>query len=598
MSLSLCMIVKDEENNLPRCLDSVKDIVDEMIIADTGSSDSTVKIAESYGAKVYHFPWNGNFSDARNFSLKFASGDWIMIMDADDQLEESGKQGVLDLIKSGDADAYFFETISYIGDKPGFDTIKNMNLRLMKNGKGYFYSNPIHEQIYCNIKAVNPSAKIVNKDIKVYHYGYLNKNIIEHKKRARNIALLEKELENKPGYPFALFNLGSEYYAMGDNIKAIDYFEQVYRNFNPLEGFSSHLLLKMVNCYISLGRYEDALKVSDEGLLHYPGFTDLEYMKGTVQNASGKYIQAIEHFKKCCEMGEAPNYLNVLIGAGTFRPCYFLGDIYFNFEDYSSSVKYYKNCFMHNPGFADVLSKYVKACCRDKSGRLELIKRIEELRKNASENFDLTVFQALMEEKHYDKALSYIENLEKSSGTSALSCYHKGLCKLYLKKYKSSTHFMGIAKKDPEYTTKAVLIQVMCKIIEGKYAQAQKLLHSPGLNQEDAGVKVYKAFISIMETGKTTVLSDEEQESARYTPHIFGILRTLIINYEFNIFEKALHLLNTITDKTVLLKLAKLYYAENCFELAHQELLRSIKIFDYIDPEGAGILCKLKYRGL
>ena len=77
-SISLCMIVKNEEENLPRCLDSVRDVVDEIVIVDTGSTDRTVEIAESYGAKVFYHPWEGSFSKARNYSLKYATCDWIL----------------------------------------------------------------------------------------------------------------------------------------------------------------------------------------------------------------------------------------------------------------------------------------------------------------------------------------------------------------------------------------------------------------------------------------------------------------------------------------------------------------------------------------
>ncbi len=84
--VSLCMIVKDEEANLARCLASVKPIVDEMVVVDTGSTDRTKDIAEFFGARVYDFDWSGDFAEARNFSLSKAKGDWILIMDADEMI--------------------------------------------------------------------------------------------------------------------------------------------------------------------------------------------------------------------------------------------------------------------------------------------------------------------------------------------------------------------------------------------------------------------------------------------------------------------------------------------------------------------------------
>jgi glycosyltransferase involved in cell wall biosynthesis len=89
------MIVKNEEAHLERCLDSVKDMVSEMIIVDTGSTDRTVEIAHAYGAKVYHFDWCDDFAAARNESLKHATGEWLLMMDADNWLEPEDKNQLL-----------------------------------------------------------------------------------------------------------------------------------------------------------------------------------------------------------------------------------------------------------------------------------------------------------------------------------------------------------------------------------------------------------------------------------------------------------------------------------------------------------------------
>ncbi len=86
-TLSLSMIVKNEAAHLPRCLASVRDLVDEMVVVDTGSTDETVRIAESFGARVGHVPWTGDFSAARNASLKLCTGDWILVLDADEAVD-------------------------------------------------------------------------------------------------------------------------------------------------------------------------------------------------------------------------------------------------------------------------------------------------------------------------------------------------------------------------------------------------------------------------------------------------------------------------------------------------------------------------------
>src|SRR3972149_2146143 len=98
-TLSLCMIVKNEEKFLPACLESVKGHVDEIIIVDTGSTDRTVEIAESYNAKIYHHPWKNSFSKARNYSLKYATCDWILILDADEEIVKKDAHKLRKVIK-------------------------------------------------------------------------------------------------------------------------------------------------------------------------------------------------------------------------------------------------------------------------------------------------------------------------------------------------------------------------------------------------------------------------------------------------------------------------------------------------------------------
>ena len=99
MSLSLCMIVKDEGKFLEGCLESVKNFVDEIVIVDTGSTDNTIQIAEKFGAKVVKHNWDNSFSEARNVSLKHATKDWILVLDADERISEKDLAKIKELIR-------------------------------------------------------------------------------------------------------------------------------------------------------------------------------------------------------------------------------------------------------------------------------------------------------------------------------------------------------------------------------------------------------------------------------------------------------------------------------------------------------------------
>lgn len=598
MSLSLCMIVKNEEDNLKRCLESVKDIVDEMIIVDTGSTDSTEQIAESFGAKIYHYPWDDSFSNARNYSMKFAVCDWILLMDGDDELEKSDSQSILELVERNEADAYFFQTICYMGDEPGLDAANNLNIRLIKNHMGYFFSNPIHEQIFTNIKEINPLAKILNEPIKIYHYGYLNKNVVKQDKRNRNIKILETELELYPDYAFTLFNLGSEYFAMGNYNKAIEYFARSYGKFDPEQGFSSKLVLKMVNCLLYLKRYDDALMLIDDGLKFYPKFTDLEHLRALSYFWCHKHTLAIKYLNKCIRMGEAPIHLNMIIGAGNYRSYLLLGEIYFDMEDYDAAAENYTKALAHNKTMTPALIKLLKILCLKKESPPIMTRKIEKLRPYYPDNFDSIVFEVLFQEKYYNLSQTYIKKLETLSSPTPHSTYYKGLCKLFLKQYQTAYSIMDSIKLNPEYRIRVLCSQALCRTLEKKYSQAAGLLSGENVPLSDEMIKVYLQFNKLMESGSISVLSDDEKESVKYTEIIFDLLKIILRIHEFVIFEKALNLLNCVNDKTVLLRLAKLYYSEDSFGLAYNEFMRSIKEFNLIDAEGAKILYALKLKGL
>lgn len=137
VKISLCMIAKNEEFNIGRCLSSVKGVVDEIIIVDTGSSDETCQIAQSFGAKVQTFNWNDNFSDARNASLELATGDWILVLDADEELAQESKAILREAVLQSDMEGYFIRIENVAGNDSCPETHSDTVFRLFRNRKDY-----------------------------------------------------------------------------------------------------------------------------------------------------------------------------------------------------------------------------------------------------------------------------------------------------------------------------------------------------------------------------------------------------------------------------------------------------------------------------
>ncbi len=209
--LSVSMIVKNEENMLPGCLESVKDIADEIIIVDTGSKDKTKEIALSYGANVYNFQWIDDFSAARNESLKHCSGKWILYLDADERLDENSKYELLRVIQTTDANIGGFICLIY-SSHAKLDGSSELHRggypRLFKN-LGYpsiHFKGRVHEQITPSIIALD--KVFVMTDIKIEHLGYNQPREIMEAKIKRNYKMLLAHIKEEPTYGYAWYQLG------------------------------------------------------------------------------------------------------------------------------------------------------------------------------------------------------------------------------------------------------------------------------------------------------------------------------------------------------------------------------------------------------
>lgn len=199
MKISLCVIAKNEEKNLPRCLASVEGVVAEKIVVDTGSTDRTVEIAKELGAKVFFYEWSGDFAQARNYAIKQAKGNWIIFLDADEYfLPESQK-----ILKSRIelADQARFNVL--IAEMTNYDTtLKKAQsifkcVRVFKNDKQFHYEGKIHE----NLIHRNGKQKVVDDTIflKLIHTGYSQTEFQRKNKFERNEELLLSELQENPG---------------------------------------------------------------------------------------------------------------------------------------------------------------------------------------------------------------------------------------------------------------------------------------------------------------------------------------------------------------------------------------------------------------
>jgi len=220
--LSLCMIVKNEEKNLPVCLKHIKKAVDEIIIVDTGSTDHTVEVAKKIGAKVYSFEWCDDFSAARNESLKHATGDYIIWLDADDRMRKAEVKKLIKLKKRFPAKKNVAYVLKIINVRESF-VESCYQMRIFPNLPELRFEGMVHEQI--SFAALRLGLKTEFVDIEILHLGYSTPE--RNKQKAeRNLHLLLKELKRRSNCWITHFFLGQTYKFLKERKKAILHYKK------------------------------------------------------------------------------------------------------------------------------------------------------------------------------------------------------------------------------------------------------------------------------------------------------------------------------------------------------------------------------------
>lgn len=291
-AISLCMIVKNEEKHLGKALFTVKPLVDEMIVVDTGSEDRTKDIATVYGAKVYDFQWKDDFSAARNYALSKASGEWVLILDADEVISPIDFEILRKIVskKGSKPKAYSFVTRNYIiecnriGRKPndgkypneeaGAGWTPSSKVRLFPNQKDLRFSFPVHELIEPAIR--QKRMKIADSGVPVHHYGNLDLDKTRRK--------------------------GEHYYDIGK------------KKLEDMGTSDLRALQELAIQAVNVGKYEEAIELWKQLISHQPDNAGAYICLGTAYNSLDNFLEAREAhataFKLAPQMPEAlTNYI-------------------------------------------------------------------------------------------------------------------------------------------------------------------------------------------------------------------------------------------------------------------------------------------------
>lgn len=261
------MIAKNEEAHIRACLESVKDHVDEIILVlDDRSSDKTEEIAREFGAHVFSFKWADSFSVARNESLKHATKDWVLCLDADEVVNDEDMKKLHSLLDSTDKEGFLISQRNYTEDKSlrGWKPNDKYSecrasgyhqtpiVRIFRNHKGYHFINRVHEEVDTSI--LNKGGKIADSGIPVHHYGLLKGNLEEKRDLYLDYGL--KQIKDDPHSIRSKYEVARVYKARGKYKEAIGLLAEVLK----VKPTYRHTLVNIADCYHKIGALEKAIK--------------------------------------------------------------------------------------------------------------------------------------------------------------------------------------------------------------------------------------------------------------------------------------------------------------------------------------------------
>jgi tetratricopeptide (TPR) repeat protein len=341
------MIVKDEAANLPRCLNSVRAVVDEILVLDTGSTDATVAIAQEFNAQVHHFPWNDDFSAARNESLKYATGDWILVLDADEALATA----IVPLLQQAMQHENYLVVNLLRQEIGATQSPYSLVSRLFRRHPDICFTRPYHAMVDDSVAQLmqrEPQWQVVDlPEVAILHYGYEPGAIASRDKFQKARMTMERFLVAHPGEPYVCSKLGALYVEMGKVEHGISLLERGLQ----APKLDAPVLYEL---HYHLGIAYNRLKQADQAEKHYRAAVEqpiLERLKLGAYNNLGNLLQAKSEFQAAKTVYEAALEADPDFTIGYYN----LGMTLKAMGQLQEAIAQYQQAIRRNPDYAEAL---------------------------------------------------------------------------------------------------------------------------------------------------------------------------------------------------------------------------------------------------
>jgi len=555
--LTACLIARNEAENIEHCLASLKPVVDEIVLVDTGSTDETVDIARRYGARVYHQPWEDDFSAPRNRGLEEARGEWILVIDADERLVPVDRKFLRRLLRQTPYEGFFI-TVNNILEPEKAPEVSAPVFRLFRNRPWYRFSGRVHEQILPAI--YRAGGQVAHLDLNLEHIGYTREK--QREKRGRNLRLLEREVQEgtKPT-PFQLYNLGMEHLRDGDPDRGREYLKEAWEVDGVAERpFGTALIRRLVLTLIQAGAWDEALKYVEEGIEKFPDFADLHYFRGQILKEKGEPGAALDEFRRCLSLPRQLRYPH-LKGVNGYRTWFEIGLIHEKLGNQVEAREAYLKALEEKPDLVPALDRLagLLTSAGGSKGEIEIRERLRrQIAEGSTDAYRYLTARLLLDNRAWKEALTFLCQVGEDSP--------------YFLPAQREVAFVNLLLGEP-----AQALQALKRLAESQDFVADAWAHT--------------VLLGLMEEKGAGELPPVKMDWApKCEEAAWKLLDQLVAAQEFDLFEKALVMFELLgrEEAWISLELGKFLYRKGFTQVAVEQLVKAYKE-GYRDVESLSI---------
>ena len=362
--LTICLIAKDEKKFLGQCLKSIRGLAQQIIVVDTGSTDRTVEIAKEHGAEVHSFAWCDDFSAARNAALEHATGDWILMLDADEELPADQHAMLLADLKNSKAIACRLP-LANVGQNDGQSFVP----RLFRNAPGVYFYGRIHEQVFPSLVALgnNWGLGTALGTAQILHHGYTQEMVQDRNKIERNLKLLRQAIAENPSDANLAMNFGLELVRSGDLTGGIEKYREAIRLMSAqkpgdvVPELREVLLTQFTSHLYKICEHDEVVRTLGSPLAKNGGLTaSLHFALGLSNFELKNYREAAELMRHCLAKRNQTALSPINTDIHTCAPNHCLALSLANLGDHAGAEKAFQAALAEQGRVEDVKLDYAK----------------------------------------------------------------------------------------------------------------------------------------------------------------------------------------------------------------------------------------------